>query len=321
MNGDDQARLERMRDRFLAGCAGEDYWRDDVDLELYDRFFAARIGWKWDAVLAQVERRVTFGEIDRVIDWGCGSGIATRRFCTRRSPRMVRFLDRSRRARDFAAKRLAEERPGITIEAHDAPIGEACDLLLVSHVLSELTPRGIADLEMVARRARHVIWVESATHETSRALAAIRDRWCAERPIILPCTHDHPCPLFTAGNERHWCHNFAKPPSSVFQEADWAEFARRLEIDLRALPYSFLAAGPIGEGHVERSGHSVRVLGRPRFTKVGIEFYSCGPDGIEDLRIRKRERAAFETFEALGENEHILDVDVREGEVRDLRTE
>jgi len=49
--------LAELRARFLAGTAGaQDYWRSTEELALYDETFAARIGWKIDAVIRDLQR-------------------------------------------------------------------------------------------------------------------------------------------------------------------------------------------------------------------------------------------------------------------------
>src|SRR5687767_12126966 len=73
------AALRRIRERFLHGTAGDaDYWRVPADVALYDSTFAERIGWKWDAVLGELRLRGWRPRSRRVLDWGCGSGIAHR---------------------------------------------------------------------------------------------------------------------------------------------------------------------------------------------------------------------------------------------------
>src|SRR5437899_9141333 len=83
MNWDaiDWAALERMRAAFLEGSAGAgDYWQTESDLASYDATFAQRIGWKWDYVLTELERRGWTPPCGELLDWGCGSGIAGRAF-------------------------------------------------------------------------------------------------------------------------------------------------------------------------------------------------------------------------------------------------
>ena len=72
--------LVRLRQGFLSGTAGtQDYWRGTEDLDLYERTFAQRIGWKWDAVLGELEGRGWMPPSRTLVDWGCGTGIASRR--------------------------------------------------------------------------------------------------------------------------------------------------------------------------------------------------------------------------------------------------
>src|SRR6186713_2218329 len=73
--------LERLRAAFLAGTAGaSDYWQSEADLASYDATFAQRIGWKWDYVLMELQRRGWSPPGGELLDWGCGSGIASRAF-------------------------------------------------------------------------------------------------------------------------------------------------------------------------------------------------------------------------------------------------
>src|SRR5205085_1112839 len=129
--------------------------------------------------------------------------------------------------------------------------------------LNELSERELAPLLKLAKQAREIIWVEPGTHAESRRLgAAVREPLRAAGFLpVAPCTHAAACGMLEPENERHWCHSFARPPSSAFQDARWSVFARELGIDLRTLPYSFLVLqrAEIGVG----SGAS-RIIGRPR---------------------------------------------------------
>ena len=57
-----------------AGEPAQPYWASARTLELYDRIFAARIGWKWEAVLDEVEQRGGLPAPRSVLDWGTGTG-------------------------------------------------------------------------------------------------------------------------------------------------------------------------------------------------------------------------------------------------------
>src|ERR1051325_5759038 len=79
--------LERLRAAFLAGSAGaRDYWQTERDLASYDLTFAQRIGWKWDYVLDELRRRGWAPPAGGLLDWGGGSGIATRAFLAHFGP-------------------------------------------------------------------------------------------------------------------------------------------------------------------------------------------------------------------------------------------
>ncbi|MDR1283324.1 MAG: small ribosomal subunit Rsm22 family protein [Opitutaceae bacterium] len=273
--------LDRLRARFLSGAAtatatattaatttNAPYWKTERALESYDATYGERIGWKWDAVLHELRVRHWRPPAGGVLlDWGCGSGIAGRRVLAAFGPDTfadMRLWDHSPLARRFALDRAREQFPG------KAAIGEwngewdgAAGIplvLVVSHVINELSPAGRTALLTLAGRAAAVIWVEPGTHADSRALAAVRDELlktaasanaantantanASSNPaprLIAPCTHCEACPLFRAENERHWCHFFATPPAGVQNDPEWVHFGQRAGIDLRSLPYSFL---------------------------------------------------------------------------------
>src|SRR4051812_4508454 len=110
--------LRRLRARFLDGPAhGGDYWRSENELVIYDATFAERIGWKWDAVLGELTARGWAPGAKYVLDWGCGSGVASRRVAEH-WPEQFQTLalhDRSPLAMRFAAGRLggSQTRQGI----------------------------------------------------------------------------------------------------------------------------------------------------------------------------------------------------------------
>src|SRR6185436_19020676 len=108
--------LERLRAAFLGGKAGAtDYWQSESDLAGYDATFAQRIGWKWDYVLGEITRRGWSPPQGELLDWGCGSGIASRVFLDHWGPTSISKLhlfDRSSLAMQFAAKRAREKYPG-----------------------------------------------------------------------------------------------------------------------------------------------------------------------------------------------------------------
>ncbi len=293
-------RLAHLRDRFL--LAGErpgrvaDYWRDDADLLHYDAVFAARIGWKWDAVLDEIALRN--GGADHfglVVDFGCGTGVATRQVARRWSVGEAVLLDRSARAAEYAA-RAVDGSVGRARPVAAAHVLGDCrpDLLLVSHVLDELGEREVALLLELADRSQRVWWVEPGSRAVSRALGALRGRLAAGRSVVAPCTHEAACPALADGEAGHWCHFFAAPPPEVFRDADWVRCARAVGIDLRALPYCFLAvqAAPVPAAPAAR-----RLLGRPRVGTKRALFYSCSMDGlVENEVVKSRDRERYRSL-------------------------
>ncbi|MDD4892231.1 MAG: class I SAM-dependent methyltransferase [Phycisphaerae bacterium] len=119
--------LTRIRGEFLDGSAGHtDYWRSERDLASYDATFAQRIGWKWDFVLAELGRRGWSPPPGPLLDWGCGTGIAARRFLRQFGPSSVSELilfDRSALAMQFAARIAGEEFPQLKASLLSPPLG------------------------------------------------------------------------------------------------------------------------------------------------------------------------------------------------------
>ena len=281
--------LRRLRERFLARTAGErDYWKSPEELALYDSTFGERIGWKWDAVLAELTARHWQPRSRHVLDWGCGSGIAGRRVLAQ-WPRLesLALHDRSRLACRFAAERARAAHPRVALrEMRDI----APDTLLVlSHVLSELPPGELSALLRIARQAREIIWVEAGTHEDSRRLIAdVREALLPEFAAVAPCTHQARCGMLSPENAPHWCHHFATVPPEIFQDGKWMEFGRDLKIDMRSLPYSFLVLERAADHTPMTPGFS-RVIGRPREATGYCKILSCQAEGVREFMLQKRD--------------------------------
>ncbi len=281
--------LRRMRERFLAGTAGaQNYWRLAEDLALYDSTFGERIGWKWDAVLREVAARGWQPQSRHVLDWGCGSGVAGRRALAN-WPQIESLAvhDRSSLAMRFATEKARADFPKVRIVHEDAPLPPDT-LLVLSHVISELPARDLAQLLELARQAREVIWVEAGTHVDSRRLIAVRETLLGEFAVVAPCTHQRACGLLAAKNAPHWCHHFAPPPPEIFQDARWMDFGREMGIDLRSLPYSFLVLERPRATPPTPAGLS-HIIGEPREGKGHLKVLSCHAQGVAELVLQKRD--------------------------------
>jgi hypothetical protein len=95
--------LRELRSRFLSETIqeGPDYWKSTEHLDAYDATFAQRIGGKWDAVLREIPKGRPY-LLGTVVEWGCGTGIATRKMLEVFPFEKVQLWDRSRLARDSA---------------------------------------------------------------------------------------------------------------------------------------------------------------------------------------------------------------------------
>lgn len=293
----DWAVLDRLRERFLSGSEETGpYWDSESDLASYDLTFGERIGWKWDAVLDELRMRRWAPPGGTVLDWGCGSGIAGRRVIRSLGAGTFTSLvvwDHSPLASAYADRAAGREFPGLKVSAAtsgylggDEPIG----VLVLSHVLNELSSSAIESVRALAARAHAILWTEPGSRETSRMLGALRDEFARDFRVVAPCTHQNACPILRPGNERHWCHHFAAPPPAVFTDSNWGKFGRRAGIDLRSLPYSFIA---LDRGWAGDAAGLSRVIGRPEQFKPYTRLLNCDGDGLAELLVQKRDAAAL----------------------------
>ncbi len=338
----DWAALDRLRQHFLAGPGqGGSYWQSAGDLASYDLTYGERIGWKWDQVLRELKLRGWRPRARAVLDWGCGSGIAGRRVLASFGADNFDTLtvwDHSALAADFAEDaarrrfpqlRVAQATPGLLAA------NELIGLLVISHVLNELPPAPLAGLRALIERAEAVLWVEPGTPTVSRQLGRIRDELRATFRIVAPCTHEQGCPMFAPDRERDWCHFFAPPPSEIFATPDWVKFGHRAGIDLRSLPYCFVALdrtpgavlrnddvpinalvqpGPTSASRSPGGGIASdrqsatrdpqlspflsRVIGRVEHFKPYARWLNCDNLGLADLELPKRaDPALFKELE------------------------
>ena len=288
----DWRRLDGLRAQFLdAGPREAPYWESIEDLSHYDMTFGERIGWKWDAVLDELRLRGWSPRGGSVLDWGCGSGVAGRRVVRRFGPKAFDSLlvwDHSPIANDFAGAAAVREFPGLPVSVATPGFLRGSDpigLLVVSHVLNELLPSGLDALRGLVARSAAVIWTEPGTHDTSRALGRLREEFLASFGVVAPCTHANSCPILAPANERHWCHHFAPPPPAIFADPNWVKFGQRAGVDLRSLPYSFLALDR--DWAPGETGLS-RVIGRPEHFKPYARFLNCDANGLAELTVMKR---------------------------------
>lgn len=278
--------LRKLRDGFLHD-ASENYWSTKQDLELYDLVFAARIGWKWNALLESLTRMGWKPQSDKIIDWGCGTGIASRQVTTWSGIKEVTLIDQSPLALDFATQELHQHGILCDRQSLTSPFATS-SLLLLSHVLGELSEQEATELASKAATVDEIIWVEPGSRDISRKLSELRTIFLqAGHQLIAPCTHALSCPMLQSKNERHWCHFFAHPPTEIFQSAFWRKVSHQVGIDLRSLPYSYLV---FSRHHSPQwPSDTERLIGHPRSYKGYGKLFCCGATGLHERTLQKRD--------------------------------
>lgn len=288
--------LERLREVFLGRAdASGSYWQGETDLAHYDFTFGRRIAWKWAAVTEQLAAAGWTSPSRRLVDWGCGTAVASRSLLAHGGNDTfdeVILWDRSPSATEFARAAIQARHPRVDVRVVDPTEAGAGNsfVLVLSHVINELGPAEREALVAFARCASAVIWVEPGSHSDSRALIEARDELRKEFHCWLPCPHDGACGLHAPANARHWCHHFARPPTEAFTESGWAQFGRRLGVDLRSLPYSYLV---MDRRPPPRRGGMVRIIGQPREGARVMKMLRCRAEGVAEVELQKRDAPAL----------------------------
>jgi hypothetical protein len=184
---------------------------------------------------------------------------------------------------NYAARAARAKFPSVPVETS---VVKQAAILLLSHVLTELRPDQLEELEGLARRATTILCVEPGTHEASLTLIALRERLKGQFNIVAPCTHQAGCGILAPENKSHWCHHFAQPPSEVFMDSSWARFADLTGIDLRSLPLSFLVLDK-SSAPILPAG-ATWIIGRPRIYKGRALLLGCDAAGVGDRQLTKR---------------------------------
>ena len=280
--------LESLRKHFLTeDFRSTSYWESEEVLLHYHSTFAQRIGWKWESVLSHSALRALtqIPQSVSVVDWGCGTGIASEKF--------IRFLgekkcteiflwDKSKLASSFARNFLSKEFNFVKIHDSIPLTFEQPMVLLLSHIINEISDREKEEVYKLMQKASFIFWVEPGTPKASENLIFFRDKLLDHFHVVAPCTHQGKCGMFE--KKKDWCHFFASPPVTVFRSAFWKEFSQRLKIDLRALPVSFLVLSKNKTS--EEKGR--RVIGRARHYKGYSLVLTCSSEGVREEKLLSR---------------------------------
>lgn len=281
--------LDRLRQAFLHGeAATGPYWRDSNDLAHYDFTYAERIGWKWDHVLYLLQTRGWTPPKGPLLDWGCGSGVAHRRVmsawpdCTT----TLQLYDHSLLAENYSRSRAEATHPDLPASSWDRRIAPA--ILVISHVLNELSEDDRTELREALAAATTVIWVEPGTSVVASDLVHWREQLREDFSLVYPCPHQRACGLLNTTQD--WCHHFAPPPGEVGADANWVKFGQRAGIDLRSLPYSALVLDrrPVTTAAPQYPATLGRIIGRPRVAKPYARFLGCDTTGVSMRELPKK---------------------------------
>ncbi len=292
-------RIQKLRQSYLNARAFlPDYWEDDELLLAYDETLAERIRWKLRAVIAvlptpQSELPTT------LIDWGCGTGGASREMlaCFPDHFKKIILLDRSPRAVAFASRKIKEVYPQLTVEGK-MPLGPEPHLLLISHVLSELPDEEVKKLRSLVAKAPYLLWVESGRPQESRKLSLLREDLRRSHQVLAPCPHQQRCGMLHDGQEENWCHFKAPVPSEAHLSAFWRECSQQLGFDLRSLPVAYLFAR-LGKDLAPIDEDRLRILAGSRQFKGYTRFHACHVTGVIQADYRKR--ASKNIYKALAD--------------------
>ena len=291
----DWDRLARLRKRFLEIEEDPGVYLDSAeDLAQYHRFLGQRIGWKWRDALRQAKQAGWHLRSNRVVDWGCGTGIASLTLLEKiesQGIESVTLWDHSRLATSFAKDAFKTRFPSLTVKiAQESELKELGDsIILVSHTLNELSAGVRSELKRQMIQDRQLFFVELGNHKCSRLLIEQREGLIDQFCPVAPCVCNLACPMDLEDNAHHWCHFFAKAPVEPFTSSDWSRFSSELEIDLRSLPYIYLALDSISLDHESDNRSSSRVIGRPRQHKGYANLLSCDRNGLSLYQLQKRD--------------------------------
>lgn len=278
------------------------------DLAARALFFTVADAPKALAVLAELGEHLRWHGDDplRILDLGAGVGAmslgaivhAASVGATR--PLAIEAIDRDAGALAILAHAVAGAAAalgvGATVVTRRAALGSAAlpaaDLIVAGTVLNELDDAAALALTRAALAALAddgaLVIIEPALRDTTRALHRLRDALigAAAAHVFAPCTRRAaPCPMLA--DERDWCHEergASLPPRA-------ARLAQVTGLRDGAMKYSYLVLRR-RPGHVGGSDDAVRVVGHPQRSKGKLELPVCGQDGLVQLRILKRDRAA-----------------------------
>ena len=204
------------------------------------------------------------------------------------------MLDRSRSFLDFAAALAAGSgNPALTdadfMTADLASLPQSpsvVDLVVAAYALTELAE---ADLAAVAgslwakvSAAGALVLIEPGTPRDHARLMRVRDRLITlGARIVAPCPHQADCPM-TGGD---WCHFSVRLPRSRDHM-----LLKDGVVPFEDEKFSYLVARRIG------ASAGGRMIAPLRVAKPGVTARICGPTGINETFMLRRDKPAFDSL-------------------------
>lgn len=247
------------------------------------------------AVFAEAARMAPGFAPRRLLDAGSGTAAASWAAAEVWSLDAFTWLDAS--APFLAmAQRLADgaDRPTAEPLRADLTAGgpwPGADLVAASYALAEIPEADQAAVvgSLWAACEGVLALVEPGTPAGYARILAARAVLIAEgAQVLAPCPHAAACPLTSPD----WCHFSVRLPRSREHR-----MAKAAALPFEDEKFAYLLAARTG---VATTARSPRVLAHPRARKPGIELKLCGPAGLEQRLVARRDKSAHAIARRLG---------------------
>ncbi len=284
-----EAAAERLSGAYRErGAAAAKAARTEADVAAYVAYRAPATYAAMVFVLAHLAEQRPGWCPDTLLDVGAGPGVASlaaaavwpaleRITLVEAEPEMIRA------GRALAAvARASAVRDATWVQADAAAADAHADLVLVSYVLNELSPDGVAPLvsKLWEQTEDTIVLVEPGTPDAYRLVLAAREVVLGAGGFtVAPCPHDEPCPL----PQGDWCHFSVRLSRGEAHRAA-KSVARGFEDE--KLSYAALAREP------QRRATS-RVIRRPVLRSGHVYLDLCEQDGLRRAIVTRREKEKY----------------------------
>jgi len=302
---------EQLKRRCESYQSGEERLWNDAILPAYSQYFGFLSALKAKATLLELENygylKIFQGKPFSLIDFGSGTlgGTLGSLDFFRAHPEYqlerITAIDRDLTATTWAQVEFSSFLPE-TLELHKnfTPSPLSNTIFLAIDVLNEM---GLMDendslqaevswlqlFETVIRTSNEsslFIFIEPANKKINRNFLRFRDHMSRHSTVLLPCTHQLPCPALETDD---WCHEERRyrAPSAYWNLVHSMGFERS------RLAYSLLC---IGKQNSRFSDTQSRMVSRPLKTKGKCEKWFCGNGTrwkITQLDRNRSEKASF----------------------------